>query len=370
VADLTNLLERIVKNDALLSISEQATRQGAINPVLGYLGWDTSDLSEVCPEFAVSSGRVDYCLRERGQSRAFIEVKRAGTELDSHQEQLLRYAFNDGVPLAVLTDGLAWWFYLPLRQGSWEERKFFSVDVRRIPSSQAASVFRRFLERETVVSGDAVRNAETELLDRDREARVMRALPEAWRQLLMEPDEMLAELLAEAAAGIAGARPEQGQVTEFLLSAASVGQVGIPPPGAPVGVARKPPARAVSASTSAVPVLARGAGAFTGHNPKAFTLDGVNHPVSTWRDVLTGVANLLIADGVEEFASGALGIRGRKRNYFSHDSEPLFNPLSLGGGQYFCEGNLSANDIVKLVRRLLVAVRGTDTSFYVVEVSG
>ena len=47
-------------------------------------------------------------------------MKRTGTALTEHQEQLLGYAFREGVPLAALTDGLIWWLYLPTAAGSWE----------------------------------------------------------------------------------------------------------------------------------------------------------------------------------------------------------------------------------------------------------
>ena len=59
----------------------------------------------------------------------FIEVKRARVNLEDHQQQLLEYCFQEGVRLAVLTNGRTWWLYLPLQAGSWEQRRFLTIDL-------------------------------------------------------------------------------------------------------------------------------------------------------------------------------------------------------------------------------------------------
>ena len=102
MSDLQSTIGRIASNASLLTGSEEATRQGAILPVLSALGWEWHNIDEVVPEYGAGKGRVDYCLRSRGRSAVFVEVKRAGTELHSHQEQLLRYAFAEGIELAAL----------------------------------------------------------------------------------------------------------------------------------------------------------------------------------------------------------------------------------------------------------------------------
>ena len=107
---------------------ETATRQAAVLPTLEMLGWDWQNLDEVAPEYTVRGGRIDYCLRSNGASLVHLEVKRVGTDLTSHQNQLLRYAFEEGARLAILTDGLIWWFYLPLESGGWEQRRFVTID--------------------------------------------------------------------------------------------------------------------------------------------------------------------------------------------------------------------------------------------------
>ena len=130
--ELEALIARLANDQSLLERGEAATRQGAINPALRALGWDTSNLEEVDPEFSDrSGGQVDYSLRANGRDLVLLEAKRARERLDGHQDQLLGYAFRLGVQLAVLTNGLDWWLYLPMvPERTWEERRFRTVDFR------------------------------------------------------------------------------------------------------------------------------------------------------------------------------------------------------------------------------------------------
>jgi len=82
-------------------------------------------------------------------------VKRINEDLEKHQEQLLEYAFRHGVKIAVLTNGLVWWLYLPLFQGSWEQRKFIALDIQQQELTTVAEHFVAFLGRAAVASGEA-----------------------------------------------------------------------------------------------------------------------------------------------------------------------------------------------------------------------
>ena len=82
---------------------------------------------------------MDYCLRGPKGNLVLIEAKRTGIDLNDHQEQLLRYAFDEGVQMAALTDGLVWWLYLPMASGNWEQRRFGRIDLQEQNPRQAAS---------------------------------------------------------------------------------------------------------------------------------------------------------------------------------------------------------------------------------------
>ncbi len=61
--------------------------------MLTLLGWNQFNIDEVTPEYSVSGKRVDYALRHNGSNKVFIEVKKAGEDLEKHQEQVLISAF-------------------------------------------------------------------------------------------------------------------------------------------------------------------------------------------------------------------------------------------------------------------------------------
>ena len=196
--------------------SEQDTRERAVNTVIGKLGWDTLDHDQIAREYSVRGGRVDYCLRSQARNLVLIEVKRAGADLTEHQEQLLRYAFDEGVALAALTDGLVWWLYLPTAGTSWEQRRFYSVHFREQPPKDAAAALYRFLNRSDVVDGKAQEEAKREFESQERDRRVRAALQDAWQQVLGDPSSLLREELADKVEEISGHRPDPGTIACFL----------------------------------------------------------------------------------------------------------------------------------------------------------
>ena len=224
IFDLETLITRISLID-LSQGSEQATREIAVNPIIGALGWDTMDPEEVSREFSVRGGKIDYCLRGQMRNLVLVEVKRAGTDLTEHQEQLLRYAFDEGVGLAVLTDGLVWWLYLPMEKTSWEQRRFFSTNIATQRPAESASSIYRFLNRNSMISGEALEQAKKEFESQERERIVRGALHKAWRQVLGDPQGLLPDLLAEAVREISGHAPDRNTITEFLQGMSGNGEM-------------------------------------------------------------------------------------------------------------------------------------------------
>jgi predicted type IV restriction endonuclease len=96
--------------------SEAAWSQGIVLPTLHELGWPVFNTSIVIPEYSIEGRRVDYALcHPESHPVVFIEVKKVGLS-DGADRQLFEYAFMLGVPMAILTDGQEWSFYLPGEQ--------------------------------------------------------------------------------------------------------------------------------------------------------------------------------------------------------------------------------------------------------------
>jgi len=285
---LQDLLSRLREDRSLFQSVEQAVRQGVILPILARLGWDTDNVREVVPEFDVGGRQVDYCLRVKEKNAVFIEVKRLSENLDreEHQAQLLDYAFREGVEIAILTNGLSWWLYLPLLKGSWTQRKFFAIDIRQQNVEAAAKHFGQFLGHDAISNGSAVERARSMHASREKARLIDQTVPRAWNQLCQEPDELLLELLADKVESLCGHRPESEPLAEFVAKFAvgAYQDMNAQQPG-PADPPRPMSLRKLRPSGSE---LRQGVYTFT--KPRAFIFKGKRVPVSSFRDVLIGLS--------------------------------------------------------------------------------
>ncbi len=218
--EFEQLLTQLSRDNTLYESREEVIRQGVINAILYKIGWDTFNYHEVVPEYRVENGRVDYCLKIREKKCVFIEVKRLSEDLEPHEKQLLEYSFAEGIEIAVLTNGLLWWLYLPLAGGTWQQRKFFTIDIRQQDSEVAAKHFFDFLSRGAISDGSGLRSAKEVHASREKENRIKQTLPQAWEQLLIEPEMRLIDLLAEKVESMCGYQPEPLIVKRFILDIA------------------------------------------------------------------------------------------------------------------------------------------------------
>ena len=333
--DLEALIARLAAID-FSQTSEQATREMAVNPVIGALGWDTFNPSEVAREHPVVGGKVDYCLRGPRGALVLIEVKRTGQNLNEHQDQLLHYAFREGVPLAALTDGLIWWLYLPTAEGNWEQRRFYRIDFRERNTADAVSALHRFLSREGLVGGRALDEARREFESQERDRRVRATLQPAWERVISDPQGRLRDLIAETVQEMSGHLPDRETVTEFLQGKSGNG------PMPPVGEE------------------------FKGRRPRAFWLDNNRYEATQWTDVLRGVCDQLAKEAGATFDERALSLRaGTGRLLFSEEPDRLSRPMQLEHSRLYVSAYLRGDRCVGLARRVLVAVRGSDDGFHV-----
>ena len=341
---LFDTLDSIRSDSGIASLDEATVRQVVVLRILNVLGWNTFDHREVTPEFGVGGGQVDYCLRIARQSKVFIEVKRGGENLYPHQDQLLRYSFERGVGLATLTNGLDWWFYLPLREGSWEERRFSAISITSADNDAVQAVFNNALSKNGVASGSAIEYAEN-LLDQQRRAILVNTtLPRAWQELIEEPDSLLVELLSETVERIAQVRPDASRVRDFIRNAWT--QRATSPDTAP---AHEPPAR--------LPRIANRSAARPRNRrsppPEAFVFLGTRYPAHTWKDALQGLSEIMYELHASTFDEGVSELRGTSRVYYSRDPNDLDEPRSVGASGYFVETKWAAKPMLDQCHRLI-----------------
>jgi predicted type IV restriction endonuclease len=224
--DLLKFVEQIRSNpNKVRAYDEAATKQGIILRLLHLLGWNTFDTDEVKPEYCIEGKRVDYALAINTRNEVFIEVKRPSQDLEHHEKQLLDYSFHLGVDIAVLTNGLLYWFYLPTAKGSWTKRRFYTIDLISQDPNEITSKFIDIIAKHNVVSGDSIKESRRIFESKLKKSIVYETLPDAWNKIIGEPESLLIDMLSETTERLCGYKPEETAVKRFLLQ--NLGQLRI-----------------------------------------------------------------------------------------------------------------------------------------------
>jgi predicted type IV restriction endonuclease len=215
--DFLLLIQTRLQNANHYYPNEQIVRTGIIEPLLKELKWDITNRDMVYAEFTTDPNRVDYALFYLSKPLVFIEAKQIGRIDERAEQQLLSYAFYIGVPLAILTDGREWNFYLPLEEGPFRERKVYKLDISERKIDDIIERFHRYLSYERVTSREAIEAAKRgydSVLEKKRAADF---LPKAWSKLVEEKDTLLVDLLAEKVSEQYGYKPDRDTVISFLI---------------------------------------------------------------------------------------------------------------------------------------------------------
>ena len=338
---LTTEIERIRSDESIPALDEANVKQGVILPILDALGWNPFNTNEVRPEYPVQAGNVDYSLRLQGANRVFLEAKRPSEDLGRHQDQLLNYSFREGVPLAVLTNGLNWWFYLPLQVGSWEERRFGVIDLRNPDVSQTADRLIDFLSRENVRSGVAVAYAESLLDKLWKNKKIEEALPRAWTKLITDPHDQLLALLNQKVMELCGWGADQEQIKRFLATVSKPSYA--PPTPTPH---RLVPSKPKQPNQSF--------GNYNGTKIVRFTFHGQIYGAHPWTRMLIALAEQVYELHSSEFQK-VLELTGTKRPYFSRNQQGMRKSRPIGNSGYFAETDLTPGQIMRRCHALLAA---------------
>jgi predicted type IV restriction endonuclease len=345
VQNLISFINNLKIDGKIISYDEAATKQAIILKLLSLLSWDTFNIDEVKPEFSIGGNRVDYSLRINNANKVFIEVKKIGEELENHQEQLLKYSFQEGVRLAILTNGITWWFYLPLHEGSWEQRKFYTIDISQQESEDVVQNFFDFLLKDNVINGKAIQNAETVYKGQQKSSIIQETLPKAWNKIINEPDDLLVELINETTEKLCGHKADIESVAEFLLQHKNqflLSTSTIQPTKRGTIVKKRNDVSTTVAQNEN----------YTGKTITAFYFRGKKYEVRSWIVLLIKLSEELNNKHKNEF-NKTLNLSGRKRPYFSYNKNELRVPQQIDNTKIFVETNLSANMIVKMCGNLL-----------------
>ncbi len=362
--------------------SESAVSQSIVLRLLRTLGWPIHEAQVVHPEYTLEGRRVDFALcHPANEPRIFIEVKGVGKGTGA-ERQLFEYAFHQGVPLAVLTDGREWSFFLPAGEGSYDKRRVCKLDLSASDTAESVQRLERYLRYDAVRSGAARKAAQDDYQGvlrerhaRHRERQINEALPQAWAKLVNEKDRSLIDLIADCVEDRCGYRPVPDTVARFLQE--MVHQTGARSPrttARPSTPSEPPPAPDETGSTDVTlpqPLNTEPAGVplpqpLTSPHPSptgtpagiGFVLFDQFYPCRIQRDVLIQVFETLTerdSSFIESFV--ALPKHGRTRRYIAlHRSElyPGSPHLAQESRQlhsgYWIGLNVNQEDIERIIK--------------------
>ncbi len=275
--------------------NEEVAKFRVIGPILEELGWDVRNLKgNLEVEFertvgpgkgAKQAGRSDIALmritRGKNECVCLVEAKAPSKRLDDHVDQLVSYAFHEGVDLCVLTNAQDWWLYLPLEKRPFPERRFASLSLKG-PPGQLADELEQFLGRENVLNGKAEIQAKRRLKALKDVESLNVELPNIWNKMLSGPDQDLVELITRRVSAEIDLSPSPDQIKALLQ-----GEVL---PSLPIQSEREQGASNASKypktkpKLPAVPLPTEQKARSTNRFPKPgyFVFEGVRYEVSSW----------------------------------------------------------------------------------------
>ena len=283
---------------------------GVVLPILDGLGWPAFDPSVVAPEYGVGKRRVDFALITNGTPAVFVEVKQPGLA-DGADRQLFEYAFHEGVPIAILTDGVTWHVYLPAMQGSYDERRVYLLDLLERDPDESADRLERYLARDAVESGEAFERARKDYQRAKQRKGAAEAVPQAWANLLADPEAPVAAFLAGEVERVSGFEADPKDLRAFLSSLRPASG-SLPKPKSAVAE-RKPRKSPANPPPGTSPPPGPG-----------YTVDGEFVPCQFGSEVIAGVFSALAARDADFLERFATQVRGRKRAYLAHTKTELF----------------------------------------------
>ena len=346
-------LKQLIQDGRLSN--ETSVREAAVLPVLQQLGWDIFDPDLVIREYPLGTGRVDYALAARaGSASVILEVKRDLASADTADHQLFRYAFDAGVPLAILTDGKEWAFYLPSGQGSFAERRFYKLDIVERSVAEVVDRLERYVGFRAVSSGEFRRNAEADYQELKDSRLSVEAIPMAWKQIVQDKESLLFDLIAEKAEDICGIRPQAEAIEEFLLSEVGDFRQGSQVPTPLRREVKKPTLRNDPSSPDSISELKKRADARRG--PTIYEFNGRPSAAPNAIVATIAVINLIEQECPGSVANASSKVAGRTRRYLASSPEALYDRADLVEfarqleNGWFIDTNISNGTKVEIAR--------------------
>jgi hypothetical protein len=332
--DLLEFIEKLQSDKRFTSFDEVATKQGIVLKILSLVEWDPFNIDEIQPEYAKGDKKVDFSLRSNNSNKAFIAVEKVEKNLKHARGQLMDFAAKEGVKIAVLTDGLTWWFFSPHLGEDSEEKNFLTIQIKEQEPKKIAQRFLEFLSKRSVVSGKAAEAAEKMYQARQKATLIKEHLPKAWQEIMKEPQKWLVDIVAKVAEGLCGYKPDQETVKSFLSSDAVI-KSNVPPLTKPESTPKpQEEKKSVQKVDTAKPI-------------KAFTFKGKKYTAKSWKDMLVKVCELINTEHKDNFEF-LINLSTQEEGAFSKDENSILISEKIPGTDIYVNVDHTPKDTLSL----------------------
>lgn len=347
-------IDELKSNKKLATFDEASTKQAVVLRLLSFLDWDIFNVDEISPDYSMN---VSFALRIKNSNKVFIKVKRVHEKLDNFQKPLLNAASREDVNLAVLTNGITWWFYLI--SGGSQHKWFYSIDLIKQKPDTFVPYLIDLLAKNKVARGQSLKAAKA-LFQHKRQKMAADFLPESWNQIISQPNKIFVELLADITEKLSGYKVDSKSVEAFLAMnlsnwrLKSTATTGAAPPSMPkdsgiVDLKDELPSMAsdLIRKQSAVP-----SDSYAAKSIESFSFNGQSYSVRGWDEVLTILCEHFATTRPKDFEK-VLWISNDQNPLFSRNSDQLKIPEKIKRTDIWVETKLKPDDVVKTAGKLL-----------------
>ncbi len=357
---IVSLINDLKSNKKLSTFDEASTKQAVVLRLLSFLGWDIFNVEEVYPDYSANSSNVSYALRFKNTNKVFIQVKRVHSKLDNHQKSLVNLASQEGVNLAVLTNGTIWWFYLISATGSWQRKWFYSIDLIKQKPDTFVPNLMDLLSKTNVAKGQSLKAAKS-LFQRKRQKLAANFLPEAWNQIISQPNKIFVELLSEQTEKLSRYKVDTKSIQKFLDKhmdkwlIKKVAGTGAAPPSATMATdildledAQSSEISQTSRKNESVEISQ----SFADMSIQSFRFNGHKYSVRAWDKVLSTLCDYFADTHAKDFEK-VLWISDDQKTCFTRNSDQLRMPEKIKKTDIFVETQMNPDRVVKTAEKLL-----------------
>ena len=337
---LSEFIQQIKNDKRFASFDEAAMKQGVVLKILFFLGWDPFNMEEIQPGYDVKGGSVDFLLKNNSTKKVFIQVKKGVKNFKKFQGLLTDYAVQEDVKLSVLTDGITWWFSLPLQDGGQEEKKFHTIHIEKQQLKDITQNFYDLLSKENVISDRAFETAEDIYNRRLSSLLIIDTLPKAWNKIMSEPERWLYDILAEVTNEICGHKPDTETVKKFIALELDTSS----------GLASlfKPKMATLFKKSKKTAQVAD----YAEQSIEAFAFLGEKYKVKSWNELLLTLCEIISRKHMDDFES-VLTLTGEHQGSFSTNQYELLTSAKIPGTELYVNADLDDTVVMSLAYEII-----------------